>query len=274
VTSTSHPSPPAPAGDPDDELGTLRRRVEELERALAVELDISAELRAVDEVRNSFLAAVSHDLRTPLAAIIGLALTLERPELDPSQARELASRIAANARRLDRMVTDLLDLDRLTSGAIVSSAEAADVGALVRRIVTDSDLLEGRAVDVQATEARARVDVAQVERIVENLLANAVRHTPPDAHLWVSVRRDDGGALILVEDDGPGVPAEQRRAIFEPFRGGEAGHGTSVGIGLAIVSRFAELQGGRSWVEEREGGGASFRVWLPERLGGGPVESD
>jgi signal transduction histidine kinase len=251
--------------DDDDPL-RLRAKVEELERALEDEREASATLRALDDVRNSFLTAVSHDLRTPLAAIIGLALTLERHELDPAEAKELAGRIAANARRLDRMVTDLLDLDRLSKGIVEPALQPADLADLVPRIVADSDLVDGRAVSVEVSATPTQVDVAQIERIVENLLANAARHTPPDSRIWVSVHPQAGGALIAVEDDGPGVPAEQRVAIFEPFRGASPHRGTSVGIGLAVVARFAGLHGGRAWVEEREGGGASFRVWLPERL--------
>jgi signal transduction histidine kinase len=220
-------------------------------------------------VRNAFLAAVSHDLRTPLAAIMGLARTLERRELGEDDAKDLAARIGTNARRLDRMVTDLLDLDRLATGAVESLPQRTDVADLVERIVADSDVLDGREVQVETSEALAQVDAAQVERIVENLLANAVRHTPPEARIWVSVRPHDGGALVVVEDDGPGVPADERRAVFEPFRRAGADHAASVGVGLAVVARFAELHGGRAWVQERDGGGASFRVWFPERQGGG-----
>jgi signal transduction histidine kinase len=272
VTPPSEPRPPAISTDQDDELLLLRARVDELEAALEAERETSGELRALDDVRNAFLAAVSHDLRTPLAAILGLALTLERHELDEAEAKDLAGRIAANARRLDRMVTDLLDLDRLSKGLVEPVVQPADLGELVPRIVADSDLLDARRVNVQASEAPVQVDVAQVERIVENLLANAVRHTPRESRIWVSVRRDGVGALIAVEDDGPGVPADQRRAIFEPFRRAGAEHATSVGIGLAVVARFAELHGGRAWVVEREGGGASFRVWLPERPEGAAGE--
>lgn len=253
--------------DPRDEVDRLRARIGELEQALEAEREAAADLRAVDDVRNAFLAAVSHDLRTPLAAIIGLALTLERHELSPADSKELAVRIATNARRLDRMVADLLDLDRLSKGVVEPSLERADLAELVPRIVDESDLLDGRKVSVEVAEACADVDVAQIERIVENLLANAARHTPPDSSVWVSVRPDAGGVLLAVEDDGPGVPADQRRAVFEPFRSAGTEHAASVGIGLAVVARFAELHGGRAWAEEREGGGASFRVWLPERPG-------
>jgi PAS domain S-box-containing protein len=239
-------------------------RTEQLELALEAEREEAAELRALDEMKNTFLTAVSHDLRTPLAAILGLAVTLEHQELEEGEARDLASRIAANARKLDRMVTDLLDLDRLSRGIVEPDLRPVDVGSVVARVVDESDIVIGRDVHVETESVLARLDETKIERIVENLLANAVRHTPPEARIWVSTRRDAGGALIAVEDEGPGVPVEQRREIFQPFRqAATPDHSPGVGIGLALVARFAELHGGHAWVQDREGGGASFRVWLP-----------
>src|SRR6266542_45835 len=115
-------------------------------------------------------------------------------------------------------------------------------------------------------DCAAQVDQAKVERILENLLANADRHTTPDTPVWVKLARHDQGILLVVEDAGSGVPPELRAALFEPFRQGpEApGHAPGVGIGLTLVARFAELHGGRAWVEERPGGGSSFRVLLPD----------
>lgn len=213
------------------------------------------------------LGALLHDLRTPLAAILGLALTLEREDvtLQPDEAKELASRIAANARTLDRMVGDLLDLQRMGRGLVDLTVVEADVGEVVARSVEDSDSIGRRTVLVDTESVAAEVDPAKVGRIVENLLSNSVRHTPSQSRVWVRVRREDEGALIAVEDEGPGVPVALRTAIFEPFRQGPATpeHSPGSGIGLALVAAFAELHGGRAWVEDREGGGASFRVWLP-----------
>ena len=113
-------------------------------------------------------------------------------------------------------------------------------------------------------------DAAKIERIFENLLSNAIRHTPPQSKVWVRVGPEAGGALLVVEDDGPGIPVEHRESIFQPFGQGAGApeHAPGVGIGLAVVARFAELHGGRAWVEEREGGGASFHVFLPGQPGG------
>ena len=246
----------------------------QLERALVVEREASQRLRMLDEMKNTFLQAVSHDLRTPLAAILGLAITLERGDvhLEEVDARDLAHRIADNARRLDRLVTNLLDLDRLARGIVAPKLEPTDVGALVRRIVAESDLVTESRIHTDIGSVVIRADPAKVERIVEKLLANAARHTPPDASVWVSVHPAAGGVTIAVEDDGAGVPADLREALFEPFRQGPDApqHSPGVGVGLTLVQRFAELHGGRAWVQDREGGGASFLVFLPHDPPPGP----
>ncbi len=239
-----------------------------LARALGVEREATKRLRALDEMKNTFLQAVSHDLRTPLAAILGLAVTLERGDvqLEEADARDLARRIAENSRKLDRLVTNLLDLDRLARGIVEPKLHETDAGALVRRALEESDLLASSRVQMDIDSVIVSVDGAKLERIVENLLANTSRHTPSNSTIWIRVKPLDDGVLLMVEDDGPGVPEELREAIFEPFRQGPDApqHSPGVGVGLALVSRFAQLHGGRAWVQERTGGGASFRVWIPD----------
>jgi signal transduction histidine kinase len=251
---------------------TEHKHTQDLEHDLTLERETAQRLRVVDEMKNTFLQAVSHDLRTPLAGILGLAVTLAREDLhlDRDDMRDLAHRIAQNARRLDRLVTDLLDLDRLTRGIIEPLFRPTDVGALVWELVADSELLADRKVDVKTTSIVIACDRAKVERIVENLLGNAAKHTPTSARIWVRVEPWEGGALIVVEDDGPGVPPDQREKIFEAFLQGETStpHLSGVGVGLALVARFAELHDGAAWVEERPGGGASFRVFLPTQPAG------
>jgi PAS domain S-box-containing protein len=241
---------------------------EALRRALQREREAGGRLRALDEMKNTFLHAVSHELRTPLATILGSALTLDNKnlQLSTTDSQDLIGRLALNARKLDRLLGDLLDLDRLDRGILEPNRMPVDVGDLVRGLVGDPSIPLGeRHVEVVAAPLVAEVDRAMVERIVENLLVNAVRHTTDGTPLWVRVDAAEDGVLISVEDAGQGVPEELRVSLFEPFRQGPTRNQGSpgVGIGLSLVARFAELHGGRAWIEDRPGGGAAFKVTLP-----------
>ena len=158
-------------------MSETTERTAELERALTAEREEAAELRAIDELKTTFLQAVSHDLRTPLAAILGLAVTLESQEdLGSDEARDLASRISMNARKLDRIVSDLLDLDRISRGILEPNLRPTNLAELVRRVVTESDLLAEHPTELELEPVTIEVDGAKIERIFENLLSNAARH--------------------------------------------------------------------------------------------------
>jgi PAS domain S-box-containing protein len=248
---------------------TERRRAEELlEQAWRQEREVADRLRALDDLKNSFLTAVSHEMRTPLSTILGISLTLERAgnRLTEAETVDLVARLTSNARKLEHLLADLLDLERLHRGMLTAERAETELSSLVRRVVDESGLRLDRPVEVTADRVVAAVDPAKLERILENLLLNTARHTPPGTSVWVRIGRDDDGVLLAVEDAGPGVPAELRASIFEPFRraAGSSRSVPGVGVGLSLVARFAELHGGRAWVEERLGGGASFRVFLPD----------
>ena len=246
----------------------LQQSERKYSEAFRREREASQRLRALDDMKNTFLEAVSHDLRTPLTSILGSALTLEQSQFDLSQedAVDLVHRIAANARKLERLLSDLLDLDRLQRGIVSPQRRPTDLEQLVRRGVEETENPAGHRIEVDVEPITVAIDGAKVERIFENLLSNAIRHTPPEATIWVRASGQDGGVLLVVEDEGPGVPSDLHEAVFEPFRqapGSAAEHSPGVGVGLSLVLRFAELHGGRAWMEDRPGGGARFSVFLP-----------
>jgi PAS domain S-box-containing protein len=250
------------------DISEQKRAEEELAQALEIERRAVERLREADDMKNTFLTAVSHDLRTPLAAILGSAITLDNADelgISEEDRRQLTRSLARKAKRLTAMVSDLLDVDRLTRGLVQPRRDHTDIGALLGRTVAESDVLEERTVHVQAEPLDAWVDESMVVRIVENLLVNATKHTPPGTTIWVRANRVDTGVVIVVEDDGAGVPVEERERLFQPFERGErSAPSPGLGVGLSLVARFAEAHGGRAWVEDRPGGGASFRVLLPD----------
>lgn len=242
---------------------------EELERALVAEREAAEQLRALDEMKNAFLTAVSHELRTPVSAILGSALTLDQLDDSVVTAEDrngLVKAIIGKAQKLNGLITDLLDIDRLTRGIIEPRRRPMDVAEVVHRTLADIGLSSDRRLIVATEPVMVAGDPSMVERIVENLLSNAWRYTPPGTTVWVRAEAADGGAFLVVEDDGPGIPEEIRDELFEPFRQGPnaIGHSPGVGVGLSLVARFAELHGGWARVGVREGGGASFRVFLPD----------
>jgi PAS domain S-box-containing protein len=245
---------------------TERKEVEDsLRSAYENEREVARRLRALDEMKDSLLTAVSHELRTPLTVIIGVADTLERRDipLNADDGRYLLSRLSANARRLHKLLMDLLDLDRLNRGVLEPRPRPTPVRDLALRILESVDM-DTHRVELELDGAVLLADPAHVERILENLLINATKHTPAGTRIWVRTEVANSGTLLIVEDAGPGVPPELRTVIFEPFRQGNTpSHAPGTGVGLSLVSRFAHLNGGRAWLEERPGGGASFRVLLP-----------
>ena len=227
------------------------------------------ERHALEQVRENILISVSHELRTPLTAILGFALTLRDrgADLPPALREQMIGHVAEQSERLQRLLTDLLDADRLRRGRIGASFEATDVGALVARVASGRPAGE-HPLELDIRPVVAEVDAAKVERIVENLVGNAVKHTPPGTPIVVRVAPNGDGVLITVEDDGPGIPPEERETVFQLFtRGaGREAETPGTGVGLALVEQFARLHGGDAWVEPREAGrGASFRVRLPLR---------
>jgi signal transduction histidine kinase len=229
-------------------------------------------LQALDETKNMFLTAVSHELRTPLAAVKGFAHTLHDrdADLDPARRREFLERLTVNAEKLEHLLGGLLDLDRISRGVLEPRRQSTDMASLVRRVVDALDL--DRPLRVVVERVEALVDAGMLERVVENLLANAAKHTPDGTPIDVWVGRSEDDVVITVSDRGPGISDALKEAIFEPFHQGPTpAHSPGTGIGLSLVAKFVALHGGRCWVEDREGGGSSFHVHLPAETA--PIEA-
>ena len=247
-------------------LDTLRSIIDAQWGIVEAETDRSTGLRELNDVKDTLLHAVSHDLKGPLAGIIGAMQTIRRDEelhLTDDEREALYQVIEHSGRKMNRLIDDLLDLDRIDRGKLHPQREPTDVGALARRVVGDTAQIIDHPVRVRADAVLVNVDPGKVERVVENLLVNAVRHTPPGTAVLVDVAANADGVELVVEDHGPGVPDELKTLLFEPFRQGEPSSGGGMGIGLSLVQRFAELHGGSAHVDDATGGGARFVVTLP-----------
>lgn len=236
-----------------------------LQRALGAEQALTERLRRADEIKNAVLRMISHDLRSPLSIVTLAADLLERQGASmPEEKRaELIARVGAQARKADRMVRDLLDVDRLAKGEFDAERIDTDVRDLIEEVVRDLGSL-GRSIRIECEPLTFPLDRAQIDRVLENLLLNAVRHTPEATAVTVRAARRGDALLLTVSDRGPGVPDALKERIFEPFVRGDPRHDApGTGVGLSLVARFAALHGGRAWVEDNPGGGSAFHVLLP-----------
>jgi two-component system sensor histidine kinase KdpD len=241
-----------------------------LSRARLAEEAQEAQLQMETErLRSSLLSAVSHDLRTPLAVITGSASALLQPdnELTPDARRDLSATIHEEAQRLNRLVRNLLDMTRITSGAIKVTKEWQPleevVGAVLARM---EDQLRGREVDVRLPSdlPLVPIDAVLVEQVLINILENAAKYTPKGSPLELSARQDKASVVVEIADQGPGIPPGHVDKIFEKFyRLPREREGDGAGLGLAICRGIIDAHGGRIWAENRKEGGAVFRFTLP-----------
>ena len=240
------------------------------ERGLLAEETQEAALRIeAEQLRSSLLSSVSHDLRTPLTAITGAASTLAEQDqrIDAPTRRELAETIHEEADRLNRLVTNLLDMTRLESGAAPVHREWQPLEEVVgAALVRMKRALNGRPVstDVPATLPAVLIDGVLVEQMLLNLLDNAAKHTPPGTPIEIAAAAAPGEVVVSVADHGPGLPADVVGHVFEKFYRSEVSAARGgAGLGLAICRAIVKAHGGRIWAENRAGGGLIFRFALP-----------
>jgi K+-sensing histidine kinase KdpD len=219
-----------------------------------------AAFRRSDAVKTAVLRSVSHDLRSPITAIMTATDVLEDSgeALSAEERAELHAAIRLQIRRLDRSVGNLLDLSRLEAGAALPVRELWTVDGLFARAL-ESIGPEGEriAVELPDDSPPISVDAAQVEHALVNLLENALKFSSPTDPVEMRAESIGGEVIVRIADHGPGIPAHEQRRVFEPF------HGVGTGLGLAIARGFVELNGGRIWVESEVGHGTTFAVAFP-----------
>lgn len=243
-------------------------------RALALSRAIDEDRRLLDRLKSlhalqeDFVATISHELRTPLTVIDGLAETLDLrgDRLTPEASAQLLSRLRANTTALRTIVTTLLEAARLDRGLVEVEEEVVDLWDLLERCVARmSPVLEGHEVRLDLDDALVLADGDLLERVVDNLLTNAQRHTPPGTSVTLTSRVDGDACVVTISDDGPGIAARDLAVITERFtRGGEL-HTRStrgLGLGLALADQILRLHGTRLVVDSPPGSGARFRFRL------------
>jgi two-component system sensor histidine kinase/response regulator len=246
-----------------------RKLLAELDEARSTLAARNAKLEELEELKETLTQTLVHDLKNPLAAVLGNLELMERKADEP--VLHLVRRSKAAAWRMHQMILNLLDIGQLEEGKLVLHPESVEAGALARKACNE---MEGGAaqrgvrleVASDSDQAVLRGDVTVLRRVMDNLLANAIEHSPKDGVVKVAVTPCDEGIEIAVSDQGPGVPPEFRERIFEKFQRLESRKsvpGANRGLGLTFCRLAVEAHGGTIWVDDAPGGGALFRALLP-----------
>lgn len=239
-----------------------------IERTQAALAARDAQLRAeTEEIRSSLLSAVSHDLRTPLAAITGAASSLrsQRHQMSEATQQELLDSIEQEAERLGRLVTNLLEMTRLESGRVSVRREWHPLEEIVGAALTRLErVLEGRQVTTGLpSNLMVSADDVLLEQVIWNVLENAAKYTPEGSPITITARGQDGGVIIEIADSGPGFAPGEEQRIWDKFYRGKTEGTRGAGLGLAICRAIVAAHGGRIEAENLPQGGAVIRIWLP-----------
>jgi two-component system sensor histidine kinase KdpD len=240
-----------------------------IERSLLAEETQRAQVEIeAERLRSSLLSSVSHDLRTPLATIMGSASSLleDGTHFQRGTWQDLLQSILDEAERLNRLVGNLLDMTRLEAGTLAVKKEWLPLEEVVGTAITRIEKrLGGRpvATHLPADLPLVRIDGVLIEQVLINLLDNGIKYTPVRSGIDISASVGDGALLVQVADRGPGFAPGEEERVFDKFYRGQTADSRGVGLGLAICRAIVEAHGGKIWAENRPGGGAVFRFTLP-----------
>ncbi len=242
-----------------------------IERAQLAKEAQEAQVRAeAERLRNALLSSVSHDLRTPLATIMGSASSLleNGTHFQRGTWQDLLQSIIDEAERLNRLVSNLLDMTRLEAGTLAVKKEWHPLEEVVGTALARMEKRLGDrpvAIHVPAELPLVKIDGVLIEQVLINLLENGVKYTPVRSEIDISASVSDGTVLVEVADRGPGFAPGEEERIFDKFYRGQTGDSRGVGLGLAICRAIVEAHGGKIWAENRPEGGAVFRFTLPAK---------
>jgi len=256
-----------------------RRLLAELEEARETLAVRNAKLEELEGLKETLTQTLVHDLKNPLAAVLGNLELMER-KADES-VLHLVRRSKAAAWRMHQMILNLLDIGQLEEGKLLLRLESVDAGSLVRKACQEMEggaAQRGVRLEISADDGAAvlRGDSAVLRRVLDNLLANAIEHSPQGGVVRVAVTLADEGVELAVSDQGPGVPPEFRDRIFEKFQRLESRKslpGANRGLGLTFCRLAVEAHGGTIWVDDAPSGGALFRALLPATEADASVEA-
>jgi signal transduction histidine kinase len=236
------------------------------------------EQRRLERARRDLVANVSHELKTPLAAIRGFLELLQEPSLAPERQREFLDLMAREVARLQRLIEEQVELARLDAGALPLELGPTDLGDLARHVADSRRALAERdglriLVDVPEDPVVVEADCARVEQIALILMDNALRHTPAGGRVTLTVRRHGAGAALTVTDTGEGIPPEAQPFVFDRFyQADPSREGAGLGLGLAIARGLARAHGGDLTLTSTPALGSSFTLQLPVRTGAREVQ--
>jgi signal transduction histidine kinase len=256
-----------------EELSSSQQNIESLVHVLTTnrhDLEaMNSELKNMNKQQSNFIAIVSHEFRTALSGIQGFSELLSEQEWSPQEVKEYATDITTDARRLTRMINEVLDLERMKSGEMTLRYEQVDVNALLKKLGEQAQSLASKhriVYHLDETLPTIQGDLDQLIQVVSNLLSNAVKYSPAGGEILLSSQREQLGVRISIQDQGIGIAKEDQKDIFVPYSRIDSEKTRFIqgtGLGLSLVHEIINLHGGTTWVESTPGYGSTFYFFLP-----------
>jgi len=252
-----------------EDVTAVRETQDKLEESLSAQQRANADLERLDRTKTEFLSIVSHEFRTALTGIQGFSELIRDGGLEPDELRAYGGYIFNDADRVNRLIGDMLDLDRMESGRMSMRTADVDINDIVMEAISRGAPAAGAVEFKSDLDPRLPIVAGDRDRLIQvlsNLVNNAVKYSPDGGTVTLASRVDGRFALISVTDTGIGIPQDEIGHVFERFRRVRSGAAQSIpgtGLGLTIVKQIVEMHGGKIWVESAVGHGSSFHFTIP-----------